>query len=54
MFFVGAIYISPIITGSANEKKMTSSPHELESGYTAYEDSVADNSNGTNTKLNAV
>lgn len=36
LFSAGAVYASPLIMGSNNEKKMISSPQEIDSGYAAY------------------
>ncbi len=36
-----AIYISPLMLGSNNEKKMINSPKEIDSGYSAYDDGSA-------------
>ena len=33
LLFIGAIYISPLICGSANERMMLKSPSEIDGGY---------------------
>lgn len=39
MFVVAAVYASPLIFGSANEKKMLRTPQELEGSYQEYDKS---------------
>lgn len=43
---VGSLYISPML-GSSNEKKMFSSPQELEGGYSSYTEASAPPSGST-------
>lgn len=51
LFCTAGLYTSPLICGSANEKRMISSPAELETGYTSYTENpsapMAGNNNST-------
>ena len=38
IFFAVALYISPYSCGTPNEKKILQNPHELEGGYSAYQE----------------
>ena len=38
---MAAVYISPLICGSNNERKMIRSPQEIDTGYTAYSENPA-------------
>lgn len=40
LFMAAAIYVSPLMCGSNNEKKMIRSPQEIESGYAAYSENT--------------
>jgi hypothetical protein len=43
LLFAAAIYVSPLMCGSANEKKMLRTPTEIESGYAPYSENEKGN-----------
>lgn len=38
LLLFAAIYVSPLMCGTNNEKKMIHAPQEIDSGYSAYSD----------------
>lgn len=39
LFTSAALFLSPLVMGSSNEKKMVNSPQEIDTGYSSYDDS---------------
>lgn len=50
LLVAAALYVSPMIAGSPNEKKIIRNPQELDNSYSAYEENPAKNS-GTNSQV---